>query len=217
MNTIDFDALDEVEVAHARLFKGERDYLGARYVPGEGGPDAPTVMVIGEAPGATEAAQGRPFVGDAGRILRQLMDLAGLYAHHSDLKPLYGSAYDVHAWITNAVKYRPPRNRTPTYEEINLARWPLLMEWEAIGRPKVIVCVGKTALTAVLGTPQSILSAAGRAHRIKNRQGETMWVWPMVHPSFVLHQGTDELKQRMGELSEEEWERLGEWLRKNNV
>ncbi|MFN3421301.1 MAG: uracil-DNA glycosylase, partial [Armatimonadota bacterium] len=91
-------------------------------VPGEGNPSA-KVMFIGEAPGEQEDAQGRPFVGPAGRFLNELLALAGLSREE--------------VFITNTVKCRPPNNRTPSNEEM-AACHPYLEAQIALIQPKVI-------------------------------------------------------------------------------
>src|SRR4051812_23037254 len=102
----------------------------SRMVPGEGSPAA-EVMLVGEAPGATEDELGRPFVGRAGRLLDEVLAEAGL------------ARADV--WITNVVKARPPRNRDPRAAEV--AHWMPWLEAElALIRPRVVVPLGRHAL-----------------------------------------------------------------------
>jgi uracil-DNA glycosylase len=110
-------------------------------VPGSGDPTARLVLV-GEAPGETEARQGKPFVGAAGRILDQALEAAGL-------------SRDV-VWTTNTVKCRPVqgeppryRNRAPTGSEVRLWQ-PLLEEELRLLAPAVIVCLGAVAAKAVI-------------------------------------------------------------------
>jgi uracil-DNA glycosylase len=99
-------------------------------VPGEGSPGA-AVMLVGEAPGATEDATGRPFVGRAGRLLDEALAAAGL------------ARGDV--WITNVVKARPPGNRDPKPAEV--AHWLPVLERElALIDPRVVVPLGRHAL-----------------------------------------------------------------------
>src|SRR5688500_16998698 len=89
--------------------------LSSVYVAGEG--DNPEAFIIGEAPGAQEEAQQRPFVGPAGVVMRDLMAIAGLYAHiPRDGKPkVINNRHGLeNCWLTNVVKFRPPRNRKPT-------------------------------------------------------------------------------------------------------
>jgi DNA polymerase len=99
-------------------------------VPGEGDPQA-EVMLVGEAPGATEDALGRPFVGRAGKLLDEALAQAGLA--RSDV------------WITNVVKARPPGNRDPRAAEV--AHWLPVLERELeLVDPRVVVPLGRHAL-----------------------------------------------------------------------
>jgi uracil-DNA glycosylase len=99
-------------------------------VPGEGNASA-AIMLVGEAPGATEDALGRPFVGRAGKLLDELLAEAGL------------ARGDV--WITNVVKARPPKNRDPKAPEV--AHWmPVLQREVELIQPRLIVPLGRHAL-----------------------------------------------------------------------
>jgi DNA polymerase len=99
-------------------------------VPGEGSPDA-EVMLVGEAPGASEDEQGRPFVGRSGRLLDELLAEAGL-----DRAAVY---------ITNVVKARPPKNRDPRADEV--AHWmPWLQRQLALVQPRLVIPLGRHAL-----------------------------------------------------------------------
>lgn len=209
MPQIDLVALDRIADEHkdrVNLFPS----LGHKYISGEG--DNPEAFIIGEAPGATEAIQGRPFVGQAGQVLRDLMDLADLWAtpqwsDGSDAHPDTTGMVEPNCWLTNVIKFHPPRNRNPTEAEIKAFR-PLLMdEWLAVGSPKLIIPVGGIALRAVTGRPISILRAAGKCHRYKSRFGIEMYIWPMVHPSFGIR------TPPVQPLLEQDWEKLGEWRR----
>src|SRR3954454_13864587 len=100
------------------------------FVPGEGDPCA-EVVVVGEAPGATEDAEGRPFVGRAGRLLDEVLAAAGLRRDE--------------VWITNVVKARPPGNRDPKAGEVDHYRRWLERELAAIA-PLLVVPVGRHAL-----------------------------------------------------------------------
>jgi uracil-DNA glycosylase len=102
----------------------------SRCVPGEGNPLA-EIMLVGEAPGATEDALGRPFVGRAGRLLDELIAEAGLT--RSDV------------WITNVVKARPPKNRDPKAPEVAHCM-PWLERELALIRPSLVVPLGRHAL-----------------------------------------------------------------------
>lgn len=197
---IKWGALDRVADEHkdrVNLFPS----LGHKYVAGEG--DNPEAFIIGEAPGATEEIQGRPFVGQAGQVLRQLMALADLRAG----RPYVFREGPLNCWVTNVLKFRPPKNRAPTEAEIMAFR-PLLMdEWTAVGSPKLIIPVGGIALRAVTSKPLSILRAAGKHHRYISHLGVELDIWPMVHPSFGLRTPWAQ------PLLEQDWEKLGKWRR----
>lgn len=106
-------------------------------MPGEGPPEAP-LFLIGEAPGRREDESGRPFVGIAGRVLTNSLREAGLERSK--------------VFITNAVKCRPPDNRSPRAEELDACR-PYLLRQLQLVQPRVIVTLGTHALR-VLGVPR---------------------------------------------------------------
>jgi uracil-DNA glycosylase family 4 len=174
--------------------------LSSVYVPGEG--DNARVMIIGEAPGAQEEIKRRPFVGAAGKVLRELMSFADLYTGGT---PQLGVA---NCWLTNVVKFRPPGNRTPTPTEVMGVRHLLRKEWVAVGRPAIVVPVGAVALAAVKGFKRkySILRVAGNPMLQLSQEGHTMVVWPMIHPSFGLR------NKPVIPMIEKHWEEFGEWL-----
>ncbi len=127
---------------------------GVRLVFGSGNPLS-SVVLVGEAPGADEEMQGKPFVGRAGRLLDQALEQAGL-----DRSTL---------WITNVVKIRPTepgangrlRNRPPTSAEREVFRPWLERELEIL-RPRSIVCLGSTAAAALLGRTVKISKERGQ-------------------------------------------------------
>ena len=134
-------------------------------VPGEGSATA-DVVVVGEAPGAQEDAQGRPFVGRAGRLLDELLGEAGLAREE--------------VFITNVLKARPPRNRDPRADEVAHHLGWLQAQLEVI-RPRLVVPVGRHALKrfapdAKIGEVHGrVLQLAGRA------------LFPMYHPAAAMH------------------------------
>jgi uracil-DNA glycosylase family 4 len=139
-----------------------------RMVPGEGNPRA-TVMFVGEAPGATEDALGRPFVGRAGRLLDELLTAAGL--RRADV------------WITNVVKARPPENRDPRAPEVAHCM-PWLERELAIVQPRLVVPLGRHALKhfaprAKIGDVHGrVISAGGRE------------LFPLYHPAAAMYNQT---------------------------
>ncbi len=134
-------------------------------VPGEGSATA-AVVVVGEAPGAREDAEGRPFVGRAGRLLDELLACAGL------------AREDV--FITNVVKARPPGNRDPRADEV-AHHLPFLEAQLEVIRPRLLVPLGRHALARFAPGAQ-----IGEVHgRVLERDGRALF--PMYHPAAALH------------------------------
>lgn len=200
-NGIDWGELENIEDSHQAWRTALQTDLSEVYVPGEGGD--PEVFLMGEAPGAQEETQRRPFVGPAGVAMRDLMAIAGLYTAYT---PKGGVP---NCWLTNTIPFRPPRNRTPTPTEIRVARPLIRAEWEAVGKPVVIVPVGGTALAAITGKPQSILVAAGKLHKYRSREGLDLCIWPMVHPSYGIRGG-----EQVQAALEQDWDRFADWMEK---
>jgi uracil-DNA glycosylase len=117
-------------------------------VPGEGNPNA-RLMLIGEGPGATEDATGRPFVGQAGQLLNSILEAIELKRE------------DV--YITNIVKCRPPQNRKPLPDEI-ASCMAYLHRQIALIHPKAIVALGGTAGEALLGVRKGLGELRGKVH-----------------------------------------------------
>ncbi len=115
---------------------------------GTGNPDA-DLMVIGEAPGADEDAQGEPFVGRAGMLLNKI-----LAAIHFAREEVY---------IANILKSRPPNNRNPLAGEVK-AHAPILFKQIALIQPKILLCVGKTAATTLLDRQDSLGAMRQKFH-----------------------------------------------------
>ncbi|BDC18974.1 uracil-DNA glycosylase [Acidianus sp. HS-5] len=160
-------------------------------VPGEGNPNA-EIMLIGEAPGANEDEEGRPFVGAAGKLLTELLSSIGL------------SRKDV--FITNLVKCRPPSNRDPEEDEI-LACSPYLDEQIKAIKPKIIITLGKHSTTYILGKigikVKSISSVRSKFFTW-NYEGTTISVFPTYHPAAALYNPSlrDELFSDFKKISE---------------
>lgn len=133
---------------------------------GEGDPDT-GFMVIGEAPGADEDAQSRPFVGRSGRLLRASLAEAGMPP--------------ASVFIGNILKHRPPDNRDPLPAEIE-ACTPFLLKQLQIIQPKIIVTLGNFSTKFLLATETGISRLRGKVH--KSPLGFD--VFPTFHPSAVL-------------------------------
>lgn len=144
-------------------------YRGATNpVPGEGNPNA-RILLIGEAPGFHEDTNGKPFVGNSGKFLTELLAKAGL------------SREDV--FITNVVKHRPPGNRDPLPDEM-AACAHFLEEQIAIIDPDVIVTLGRFSLARYF-PGERISKIHGQPKEIDGR-----YVVPMYHPAAALHNGS---------------------------
>jgi DNA polymerase len=137
-----------------------------RSVPGVGDVRAQWLL-IGEAPGAEEDARGEPFVGQAGKLLDNMLAALGMNRREN-------------VYIANVLKCRPPGNRTPEPLEVEACR-PYLERQIALIRPGLILALGKSAASLLLGTDASIASLRGRVHRC---QGVPLVV--TYHPAYLL-------------------------------
>lgn len=146
-------------------------HLSPRTVLGEGPQDA-AWMLIGEAPGADEDAQRRPFVGRAGRLLTALMEDAGL-----DRSEVY---------VTNLVKRRPPGNRNPSAAEIAASAAVLEAEIGCV-QPSIVTPLGNVPTMHLLGRHVRISHAHGRWFAWRGRT-----VVPMFHPAYLLRNARTE-------------------------
>ncbi len=131
----------------------------------DGSPTA-RLMFVGEGPGADEDAQGLPFVGRAGQLLNNMIAAMGLKREQ--------------VYIANVVKCRPPNNRTPEPAEANTCS-PFLFRQIDVVRPEVIVALGATAATYLLGQRQPLAGLRGRVHAFR---GAKLIV--TYHPAFLL-------------------------------
>jgi len=186
---------------------------GIKLVPGRGA-KRPAVMILGEAPGAEENLVGKPFVGRSGRLLNQLMGLAGLRAEpeYEDAPPgeQRQEVEPANTFITNVVKYRPPGNRTPTRDEIKQSvRW-IRKEWIALGKPTVIVTVGATPLACIAPEHLPVSDSAGHVKQLKSGVSRPV-VWPMFHPAYALR------NPGLQPVVEEHWQDFGQWLREEGI
>jgi DNA polymerase len=145
-----------------------------RSVPGVGDARAEW-MFVGEAPGADEDARGEPFVGQAGRLLDSMLAALGMDRQRN-------------VYIANVLKCRPPGNRTPEPAEAESCR-PYLERQIALVGPRLVVALGRSAASLLLGTDASIASLRGRVHRFDGR--------PLIvtyHPAYLLRTLHDKAK-----------------------
>ncbi len=136
-----------------------------KLVFGDGSPTA-RLMFVGEGPGADEDAQGIPFVGRAGQLLNNMIAAMGLTREE--------------VYIANVVKCRPPGNRTPEPEE-GATCSPFLFQQIDVVRPQVLVALGATAATYLLGSRQPLAGLRGRVHAVRGTQ-----LIVTYHPAYLL-------------------------------
>ncbi|MDA8124756.1 MAG: uracil-DNA glycosylase [Deltaproteobacteria bacterium] len=157
--------LEEVRATMDDCHRCSLGQLRHSLVFGEGNPNAELVFV-GEAPGADEDAQGRPFVGAAGQLLTKIIEAMGLKRE------------DV--YICNILKCRPPENRNPKPDEIAACEPFLMAQLQAIG-PKVICALGTFAAQTLLKTEVPISALRGRFHVYQG-----IPLMPTYHPAYLL-------------------------------
>ena len=130
------------------------------------GPLQPTICFMGEAPGADEDRTGQPCVGSAGQLLTKIIEAMQLKRDE--------------VYILNALKCRPPQNRTPVPEEIEHCQ-PFVESQLEILQPKYIVCLGAVAVRSLLGLSLPVGSLRGRFHQYRQAR-----VVVTYHPSYLL-------------------------------
>jgi DNA polymerase len=154
---------------------------------GEGSPAA-VLMFIGEAPGREEDIQGRPFVGEAGKLLTNLIVKMGL--RRDDV------------YIGNIIKCRPPQNRDPEEDEV-LTCMPFIERQIEIISPRVIVALGRISAQTLIGTKIPISKMRGRFFEFKG-----IPLMPTFHPAYLLRNPKD--KWLVWEDAQKVIEKLGE-------
>lgn len=144
-------------------------FRATQLVFADGNPEA-KIMLIGEAPGAEEDRQGKPFVGRSGQLLDRMLGAIGL-----DRNSVY---------IVNTVPWRPPGNRTPTPEEMELCL-PFLNRQVELVAPRLVMTLGGPAMQTVFKTTNGIIKMRGKwqdvtigAHQVP--------ALPTLHPAYLL-------------------------------
>ncbi len=146
-------------------------HTAANLVFGDGNPDS-DIMFIGEAPGADEDREGKPFVGVSGKLLDRMIAAIGLDR--------------TSAYITNILPWRPPGNRKPSPAEV-ASCLPFIARHIALVSPKILVLVGGTSTSNLLQTSQGITRLRGR-WKTYTGSGEDIPVMPIYHPAYLLRQ-----------------------------
>ncbi len=134
------------------------------------------LMIIGEAPGFHEDQQGEPFVGRAGQLLNAMLQSIGLERNQ--------------VYIANILKCRPPENRDPQPDEVNLCT-PFLAKQIALINPVLILAVGRIAAHFLLATKSSLTQLRGKIHRYGALNTPLLITY---HPAYLLRKPSDKNK-----------------------
>ncbi len=145
----------------------------------DGAFDAP-IMIVGEAPGGEEDAQGLPFVGRAGKLLDRMLGAIGLSRQDN-------------VYITNLIYWRPPGNRDPSPAEMQICA-PFLMRQIELKQPKLLLTVGKFATHAMLGREDGIMKLRGRKLSYAQDGMAAVPCVPLLHPAYLLRNPADKAK-----------------------
>jgi uracil-DNA glycosylase family 4 len=160
------DALAAIQAEIGDCTRCPLAYAGRRKIVfGDGDANA-RLMFVGEGPGADEDASGLPFVGKAGQLLNNMISAMGLKREE--------------VYIANIVKCRPPGNRVPEPVEANTCD-PFLLQQIDVVQPQVVVALGSTAATYLLGAKQSLSGLRGRWHSCRGAKLAVTY-----HPAFLL-------------------------------
>ncbi len=165
--------LDELKAALAAFEGCALKATATNLVFADGNPAA-KIMLVGEAPGADEDRQGKPFVGVSGQLLDRMLAAIGL-----DRTNVY---------ITNVIPWRPPANRTPSAAEI-AACLPFVQRHIALVNPQILVLVGAISAKTLLETADGIMKLRGRWRTYRTPDMPTeIPVLPTYHPAYLLRQ-----------------------------
>ena len=134
------------------------------------------LLIIGEAPGAQEDLEGKPYVGKSGKLLNELLIKAGI-------------DYKEDVYFCNVIKCRPPNNRKPTAREINIHK-PWLLQQIKLVDPKFILLTGSTAMRAILEVKDPISNLRGQWIKKDGRE-----IMVIFHPSYLLRFPSKEINK----------------------
>jgi uracil-DNA glycosylase len=165
-------SLDELQAALAAFDGCPLKATATNLVFSDGVPGAP-VMIVGEAPGADEDRQGKPFVGVSGQLLDRMLGFVGLDR-------------TTNVYIANVIPWRPPANRSPTGAEIAACE-PFIRRQIELAAPKLLLLVGNISSKTLLGTTEGIIKMRGR-WRDYTSVGLAVPVpaLPTFHPAYLL-------------------------------
>lgn len=176
------NTLDELREAIAAFDGLSLKRTATNMVFSDGNPSAP-IMVIGEAPGADEDRQGKPFVGVSGQLLDRMLASIGLNREAEDVAHA--------AYISNILNWRPPGNRTPSPAEIEVSL-PFIERHIALVRPRLLVFAGGVSAKSLLGSGDTISRLRGTWHDYVPQTAEMRAGFTPIpaiatyHPSYLL-------------------------------
>lgn len=165
-------SLEELEAALQDFDGCALSETASRLCFADGNPEA-KVMLIGEAPGAEEDRQGRPFVGPSGQLLDRIIRTIGLDR--------------TNVWITNTLYWRPPGNRSPTTGEIAVCL-PFLERQIELLAPRFILFVGAIAAKTLLERTEGVTKLRGRPFTYSTADGTEIPCLVTFHPAYLLRQ-----------------------------
>ena len=174
-NPVQAQSIDELREALLKFDGCALRQTAMNLVFADGNPLS-SIMLIGEAPGADEDRQGKPFVGVSGQLLDNMLGSIGLDR--------------THVYISNVIFWRPPGNRSPTDAEI-AACLPFVERHIALIKPKILVLLGGVAAKTILRTKDGITRLRGRwvDYRLPGSNAEdTIPCLPIYHPAYLLRQ-----------------------------
>lgn len=175
------------------------------YVSGRGS-ERPVVMLLSDAPTATENNERKSVAGQPGRVLDQLMGLAGLYAE-DQVDELTLSTVKANAYITNMVKYRVGMGGLTAPMIRGALDW-VRKEWKALHCPPVIIPLGSAATACVIGKFVKLREVVAQPFPT---MAEGPIFWPMIHPNLPL------ARPDLRPESEAHWQALGAWLKEEGL
>tara|TARA_B100001115_G_scaffold182754_1_gene179784 strand:+ start:984 stop:1508 length:525 start_codon:yes stop_codon:yes gene_type:complete len=137
------------------------------------------LVVVGEAPGAQEDMEGKPFVGKSGKYLKNLLEISGI-----------NISKDV--YFCNVIKCRPPNNRKPTQKEISIHK-PWLIQQIKLVNPRIVILAGSTAMKTLLEKSKTISLSRGKWFNY----GGIEYI-PIFHPSYLMRFPQNEVNNPYG-------------------
>lgn len=175
VNPVHAESIEELRAALLKFDGCALKQTAMNLVFADGNPKA-SIMLIGEAPGADEDRQGKPFVGVSGQLLDQMLGSVGL---NRDT-----------VYISNVIFWRPPGNRSPTDAEI-AACLPFVERHIALVKPKILVLMGGVAAKTILRTKDGITRIRGRwvdYRPVGGNPNDVIPCLPVYHPAYLLRQ-----------------------------